>query len=130
MTVERTYEFSVAVKEVQFRSWVAVATAKGGSANGHGSSMDVALGRASQNLAKALGSVEPDFEAAAAAVEEDKSNEGKKYFINVGRRGGQMCTFIRVLATLEDGDVYEVRYEDGSTGSERAKFISAVVDKK
>jgi hypothetical protein len=130
MTVERTYEISVAVKEVQPRNWAAIATHKSGTASGQGSTFDVAAYKAVQNLVKALGSIEPDFEAAAAAVEEDKSNEGKKYFINVGRRGGQMCTFIRVLATLEDGDVYEVRYEDGSTGSERAKFISAVLDKK
>lgn len=116
ITIELDY------KEVVPRRWAAIARHGKTFARGDGSSADVACSRAVQNLILAVQEEQP---ALPVDIETD-SREGRQFYVSAGKHGGETCHFSRLVATLEDCEIWEVRYQDGSVGRERSKYLSPV----
>lgn len=100
------------------RVFKAKATANGRSAYGEGSSEEVAASRAVKTLViYGKGDKQPTPQTPAT---------DKQYYIRSGKRAGQTCFFVKIVAELEDTEVWEMEYSDNTRGREKSKFLEAV----
>jgi hypothetical protein len=102
-------------KEISSRKFQATATSGKTSANGDGSSLDVAAARAVQNLVLYTAEGEPNGPTDIAT--------DQTYYISAGKRVGESCAFVKIVAVLDDTEIWEVEYLDGTRGREKSKFL-------
>ena len=103
------------LQETAPRRWKARASSGKTTANGEGSSDDVAAARAVQNLL--IYSREAGEDAKQAPT----------FYVRTGKRMGEVCTQVQVIAELANGtSVLEVEYADGTMGRENTKYLQPV----